>query len=362
MDNKYISEIDCAAKGDLLSLAATIKHIVIDDNINTTQAIDIILNKLYKINIPCNSDIDGMNSAIDNTISYINDRKSEDVTGQTTGSTSLDKRINGLNSGELIVIGSRPAIGKTSFAVNIALANLEKNDGVLYFSLDRPKALIILNMISIKTNIPFANIMYKKLTAEETTIFNKELNELRNKQLFIDDSRNLNLNQFKYKVKKMVSQKANNIKLVILDYIQAIKYMDNNKKISEAKISNMIKSLANEIKIPIVVLSQINRKLEFRNDKRPKLSDIKKFSSLEEDANTVMFLYRDDIYKKRNEFKKEIKSRKKGGKYKSAFIYKSIEDVEIIIAKHNNKRLCTVNLTYDKNCMKFEDGANHEFL
>jgi len=148
--------------------------------------------------------IEDINSLIDTSISHIENMGKGEINGQTTGLVSLDNQTDGFNAGELIVIGARPAIGKTSFIINTVLANIEKNCGVLYFSLDMHKTQIMLRLMSLKTKIPLYNIRSGNLNQEQAKLLTQEFNNLRDKKLFIDDSKNITIDQLEFKVKKII--------------------------------------------------------------------------------------------------------------------------------------------------------------
>jgi len=157
-------------------------------------------------------------------------------------------------------------------------------------------------------------------------------------------------------VRKIAGNPENNIKMVIIDYLQLMQGTGNKARHEEvSEISRGLKLLAREMNVPIIALSQLNRGLESRPDKRPMLSDIRESGSIEQDADIIMFVYRDDVYKERDEQRKEKEAKDKGESYKSAFIDKPIEEAEIIIGKQRNGPTGTVKLDFHKELTKFVD-------
>ena len=190
---------------------------------------------------------------------------------------------------------------------------------------------------------------------------NSAFNDFNSKKLFVDDGGSLNINQLRARVRKLAQKEDNNISLIIIDYLQLMQGTggkDRHNEVSE--ISRGLKLLAREIKVPIIALSQLNRGLESRPDKRPMLSDIRESGSIEQDADLIMFVYRDDVYKQRDEMRKEKEAKDKGEEYKSTFVDKPIEEAEIIIGKQRNGPIGVVKLDFHKALTKFIDKENHE--
>ena len=356
----YVKEIkDGAVKRELVSLATTIKKVTIEDDINAIQAIDRIQNELYQITIQSNDDLKNMDTVLDNTMEFIKkmgELQHGYLTGQPTGFYSLDKATTGFNPGDLVIIAARPAMGKTAFVLNTALENLEKGHGVIFFSLEMPETQLMSRMLSAKTGISMQNIKKGQLDPYQLQTINDGVQDLRGKKLFVDDSGNVNINQLRSKVKKLAQNQDNNIKLVIVDYLQLMSGtggMDRRLVVDE--ISRGLKLLAREMNIPVVALSQLNRGLESRPDKRPMLSDIRESGAIEQDADIIMFVYREAVYKEKEEKHKEKESLAKGETYKSAYIKEDIEEAEIIIGKQRNGDTGTIKLKFNKPLTKFFD-------
>jgi replicative DNA helicase len=183
--------------------------------------------------------------------------------------------------------------------------------------------------------------------------------DLNTKKLFVDDGGSVNINQLRARVRKLAQNESNNIKLVIIDYLQLMQGTGNKDRHQEVSdISRGLKMLAREMKIPIIALSQLNRGLENRPDKRPMLSDLRESGAIEQDADIIMFVYRDDVYKERDEARKEKEAKDKGEDYKSKFINKPVEEAEVIIGKQRNGPIGTVKLDFQKALTRFVDKEN----
>ncbi|MFY4788265.1 replicative DNA helicase [Aliarcobacter butzleri] len=360
----YVREIkDSSVKRELASLATTIKKVAIEDEVSANEALDTIQGELYKISTDsATSELKDMQSITHSTLSYIEKMKklgNKHLIGETTGFDALDRRTTGFNEGDLVIIAARPAMGKTALVLNMALKNVERGKGVIFFSLEMPAEQLMLRMLSIKTSIPLQNLRKGDMDDAQWSNLSSAFDSLNTKKLFVDDGGSVNINQLRARVRKLAQNEDNNIKLVIIDYLQLMQGIgtkDRHQEVSD--ISRGLKMLARELKIPIIALSQLNRGLESRPDKRPMLSDLRESGAIEQDADIIMFVYRDDVYKERDEARKEKEAKDKGEDYKSKFINKPIEEAEIIIGKQRNGPIGTVKLDFHKNLTKFLDKEN----
>ncbi|AGR76964.1 replicative DNA helicase [Aliarcobacter butzleri 7h1h] len=360
----YVREIkDSSVKRELASLATTIKKVAIEDGVSANEALDTIQGELYKISTDsATSELKDMQSITHSTLSYIEKMKklgNKHLIGETTGFDALDRRTTGFNEGDLVIIAARPAMGKTALVLNMALKNVERGKGVIFFSLEMPAEQLMLRMLSVKTSIPLQNLRKGDMDDAQWSNLSSAFDSLNTKKLFVDDGGSVNINQLRARVRKLAQNEDNNIKLVIIDYLQLMQGIgtkDRHQEVSD--ISRGLKMLARELKIPIIALSQLNRGLESRPDKRPMLSDLRESGAIEQDADIIMFVYRDDVYKERDEARKEKEAKDKGEDYKSKFINKPIEEAEIIIGKQRNGPIGTVKLDFHKNLTKFLDKEN----
>lgn len=363
----YVKEIkDASVKRELATLATTIKKVAIEDEISANEALDTIQGELYKISTnSATSELKDMQTVTSDTLAYIEKMKklgNKYLIGQTTGFEALDKKTTGFNEGDLVIIAARPAMGKTALVLNMALKNVERGKGVIFFSLEMPAEQLMLRMLAAKTSIPLQNLRKGDMDDKEWSILSAAFDDLNSKKLFVDDGGSININQLRARVRKLAQIQENNISLVIIDYLQLMQGLGNKDRHQEVSdISRGLKMLARELKIPIVALSQLNRGLESRPDKRPMLSDLRESGAIEQDADIIMFVYRDDVYKERDEARKEKEAKDKGEDYKSKFIDKPVEEAEIIIGKQRNGPIGTVKLDFHKALTKFIDKANEHY-
>ena len=363
----YVKEIkDASVKRELATLATTIKKVAIEDEISANEALDTIQGELYKISTnSATSELKDMQTVTSDTLAYIEKMKklgNRYLIGQTTGFEALDKKTTGFNEGDLVIIAARTAMGKTALVLNMALKNVEQKKGVIFFSLEMPAEQLMLRMLAAKTSIPLQNLRKGDMDDKEWSILSAAFDDLNSKKLFVDDGGSININQLRARVRKLAQIQENNISLVIIDYLQLMQGLGNKDRHQEVSdISRGLKMLARELKIPIVALSQLNRGLESRPDKRPMLSDLRESGAIEQDADIIMFVYRDDVYKQRDEARKEKEAKDKGEDYKSKFIDKPIEEAEIIIGKQRNGPIGTVKLDFHKALTKFIDKDNEHY-
>ena len=360
----YVKEIkDGSVKRELATLATTIKKVAIEDDVSANEALDTVQGELYKISTDsATSELKEMETITSDTLSYIKKMKelgNSHLTGKTTGFNDLDKRTTGFNEGDLVILAARPAMGKTALVLNMALANIEEGNGVIFFSLEMPAEQLMLRMLSAKTSIPLQNLRKGDLDDNQWANLTSAFNDLNEKKLFVDDGGSININQLRARVRKLAQNEENKISMVIIDYLQLMQGTGNKDRHQEVSdISRGLKMLAREMKIPIIALSQLNRGLENRPDKRPMLSDLRESGAIEQDADIIMFVYRDDVYKERDEARKEKEAKDKGEEYKSKFVNKPIEEAEIIIGKQRNGPIGTVKLDFQKQFTRFIDKEN----
>lgn len=254
--------------------------------------------------------------------------------GLDTGFSELNRMTGGLQKSDLIILGARPSMGKTAFALNI-LANLaRKNVPVAIFSLEMSSEQLTNRLFSLYGLIDSNSIRLGKLDGNELERLTLTSTILSGKPLYIDDTADLNMSKLRTKARKLKREK--DIKLLVIDYLQLMqgssRKIDRQQEISE--ISRSLKLLARELDITIIALSQLSRAVESRQDKRPMLSDIRESGAIEQDADIVMFLYRDEYY--------NANTNDKGL-------------TELIIAKHRNGAIGTVNLKFSKQFCLFEN-------
>ena len=271
-------------------------------------------------------------------IEMLRTRKSH-ITGIRTGYTDLDRLTNGFQRGDLIILAARPSMGKTALALNVALGAAERNPGaVAFFSLEMPAEQLMIRLLSAKGKIEGSKLRSGYLNDEEMNRLSETATEMTGLKLFIDDSAMLKMPEVFSKCRKLKSEQG--LDLIVVDYLQLIsgntRYASENRQQEVSDISRNLKALARELEVPVIALSQLSRSVEARADKRPMLSDLRESGAIEQDADIVMFLYRDDYYEKDDEKRNE-----------------DSVDTEIDIQKHRNGQTGKLYLQFKKSINAF---------
>ena len=260
--------------------------------------------------------------------------RKQHITGVPSGFTELDYRTAGFHGSELILIAARPAMGKTAFALNIATnAAVKANVPVAVFSLEMSKEQLVNRILCSESMVDSNKVRTGKLEEDDWTKLAGAIGPLSEAEIFIDDTPGINITEIRAKCRKLKLEK--NIGMVVIDYLQLIQSSNKRGGSREQEISEIsrsLKILAKELDVPVIALSQLSRAAEQRPDHRPMLSDLRESGAIEQDADIVMFLYRDDYYNQDSE-KKDI--------------------AEIIIAKHRGGSTGTVELLWLGSYTKF---------
>ncbi|AWI34440.1 replicative DNA helicase [Helicobacter apodemus] len=360
----YVDEIkDSATKRKLHTLAMKINEASNQTDNAAKEIIDYLQSELYKItNIQDNKSFRDSKEITTSTLKYIEEMKQKGnsiLIGIDTGFHSLNEKTTGFGKGDLIIVAARPSMGKTTLVLNMAQKALDTGRGVAFFSLEMPAEQLMLRMLSAKTSIALQHLRVGNLQDEEWEQLSNASEIMANAPLFIDDSSLLTIHQLRSKLRKLKSQHPE-IGLAIIDYLQLMSSANNKDRHQEvSEISRGLKMIARELEIPIIALSQLNRGLESRSDRRPMLSDLRESGSIEQDADIILFVYRDAVYKQKDEKEKEEAAKKEGREYKTAFIPKNEEEAEIIIGKQRNGPTGTIKLVFHKHCTRFVDIANN---
>ncbi len=222
------------------------------------------------------------------------------ITGTPSGFYELDQLTAGLQPNALIIVGARPAMGKTSFALNIAAnAAVRAHRPVLYFSLEMGHLELTQRLVGSEGRIDATRLRNGQLTQSDWDKVNRTINKLAETPLWIDDNPNLTVMEIRAKARRLKSR-VGDLGLIVVDYLQLMSGRSNaeNRQVEISEISRSLKILARELECPVLALSQLSRQLEQRQDKRPMLADLRESGSIEQDADVVMFVYRDEIYNK----------------------------------------------------------------
>jgi replicative DNA helicase len=262
------------------------------------------------------------------------------LSGVSSGFYDLDSFTQGFQKSDLIIVAGRPSMGKTALCLNIAINVIKTSKlPVLFFSLEMSKEQLIYRLLTTETNISSMKLKSGNLYKEDWLKLNFAIKDLASFPLFIDDSPNLTIQEIQSKINKIIFEQ-NKIGLIIIDYLQLmqnIKFKTENRAQELSQITRFLKLLAKEFQVPIIALSQLSRNVENRTNKRPILSDLRESGSIEQDADLVLMLYRDNYYNN-NQHKN---------------IDKNI--VELIIAKQRNGPIGTIELEFDAKNTKFSN-------
>ena len=273
-------------------------------------------------------------------------QQSEDITGLPTGYREFDKMTAGLQPDNLIILAARPAVGKTAFALNIAQNVATSTDtSVAIFSLEMSAESLVNRMLCAEGSINANHLRTGQLDEGEWQNLIVAMGALSNTSIFIDDTPGIKMAEIRAKCRRLAKEKGN-LGLVVIDYLQLIEGSNKESRQQEvSEISRQLKKLAKELSVPILALSQLSRGVEQRQDKRPVLSDIRESGSIEQDADIVAFLYRDDYYERG-----ESKSEEDGDDQDS--LNQDVGEVELIIEKNRAGARGTVKLLFIKSYNK----------
>lgn len=276
-------------------------------------------------------------------------QQSEDITGLPTGYREFDKMTAGLQPDNLIILAARPAVGKTAFALNIAQNVATSTDtSIAIFSLEMSAESLVNRMLCAEGSINANHLRTGQLDEGEWQNLIVAMGALSNTSIFIDDTPGIKMAEIRAKCRRLAKEKGN-LGLVVIDYLQLIEGSNKESRQQEvSEISRQLKKLAKELSVPILALSQLSRGVEQRQDKRPVLSDIRESGSIEQDADIVAFLYRDDYYERG-----ESKSEEDGDDQDS--LNQDVGEVELIIEKNRAGARGTVKLLFIKSYNKFSN-------
>lgn len=264
-----------------------------------------------------------------------------------------------IDGNKLFLLEDMTVTHNTSLVLNMTQKAIERGEGVAFFSLEMPAEQLMLRLLSTETSIPLQKLRIGDLGDEEWTNLSKATDAMARRKLFVDDGGVATIHHVRSKLRKLKA-KHPEISMAIIDYLQLMSG-DNTEGRQQviSEISRGLKQLARELEIPIIALSQLNRGVESRDNKRPMLSDLRESGSIEQDADIVMFVYRDDVYREAAEKEREMKAKSEGKEYENKFQKKPEEETELIIGKHRNGPTGTVRLMFQKRFTRFVDAPKH---
>lgn len=326
---------------DLISTANDINSLSQQEDRNIDDLLDEAEQKIFQITQQSLSS-QQLKDTKEDCISFwerLENKDGRNIRGVTSGYSKLDNYLSGFQKSDLIILAARPSLGKTSLALNIALnAALKEKTKVGIFSLEMSRDQVVDRLISSSSNVPLWKIRTNKgLTQESLNELHSGIDRLSATSIFIDDAASSNIMRIRAMARRLQADKG--LDLLIIDYLQLIiprdsKYTSTVQQVTE--ISRGLKTLARELNIPIIALSQLSRDIEKRDHKKPKLSDLRDSGSIEQDADVVMFIHRKDREKFDNEVSEEEKN-----------------TAEIIIAKHRNGPLGSAMLKFNQETTTF---------
>ncbi|MCR2112556.1 replicative DNA helicase [Campylobacter upsaliensis] len=357
----YAKELrEKSIKRQLLSFA----HLL-PSRISANRAVSEISDELSKdiftiISRVNSADIKNVNEVLGELLEEFKRQKSlenKHIIGLESGFSELDDKTKGFKDGELIIVAARPGMGKTTLCLNFIDNVLRQNKGVVMFSLEMPGIQIMQRLLASKTSISLQKIITADLNDDEWDRVSDACNYYAKTQFFLYDSGYASITDIRAILRRLKAQE-DDISLCVVDYIGLMmshsNFSDRHLQVSE--ISRGLKLLARELDMPIIALSQLNRSLENRSNKRPMLSDLRESGAIEQDADTILFVYRDEVYREQEEKEKENKAKAEGKEYHPNFVPNPRqENAEIIIGKNRNGPVGTTEVEFQKENSRFVD-------
>jgi replicative DNA helicase len=289
-------------KRKLIKLAQQLMENGFDEKTKSKELLNSAEDELFKINTTSENKMMKADQIITNTLDKIEKmyQNGGGMTGLPTNFREIDRITRGLQRQDLIILAARPSMGKTTLAENIA-ANVAKDNTVAIFSLEMSKEQLMSKMLAAEAMVKYDSVRSGQLTDDDWSKIGVTSSLIANKKLFIDDTAAMTVNQIKAQAKRIKLQHG--LDLIIIDYLQLMKGQAGNREQEISQISQGLKGIAKELDCTVIALSQLSRACEQRPDKRPMLSDLRESGSIEQDADIVMFLYRDEYYNKETEDK-----------------------------------------------------------
>jgi replicative DNA helicase len=335
VDN-YVSIIeDKALLRNLITESSKIVDLGYQGTMEGTEVLSLAEKSIFDIAQGLNrTGLEAINSLLDKTFTKLEElcMNKGDLTGVPSGFIDLDRKTTGFQNSDLILVAARPAMGKTSFVLNIAVNAALRGFPVAIFSLEMSRTQLVNRILALESMVELEKMRTGKLDSEDWKKIGYSLGPLSRSPIYIDDNASTNTMEMMSKLRKLKLEKG--LGLVIIDYLQLMesRKKSDNRQQEISEISRSLKIMAKELNVPIIALSQLSRAPEQRADHRPILSDMRESGAIEQDADMVMFLYRDDYYNEESE-KRNI--------------------VEVIIAKHRNGSTGTIELAWLPEYTKF---------
>lgn len=312
---------------------------------NSEELLDLAESRVFQIaenRVSKNDGPKGVDRILEDTVARIEQlyqKPHDGVTGVDTGYQDLNKKTAGMQDSDLIIVAARPSMGKTTFAMNLCEnAAMTQDKPVLIFSLEMPGEQLMMRMLASLSRVDQTKIRTGQLDDEDWARISSSMGILLEKRnMYIDDSSGLTPTELRSRARR-VFRENNGLSLIMVDYLQLMRVpaLSDNRTLEIAEISRSLKALAKELQVPVIALSQLNRSLEQRAEKRPVNSDLRESGSIEQDADLIMFIYRDEVYHENSDLK---------------------GIAEIIIGKQRNGPIGTVRLTFNGQWSRFDNYA-----
>ena len=332
-----------ALRRKLVEVSTNITTSAFDEETETNDIIDNAEKSIFSVTKSRKAgEFKSISDVMKNTQARLEDlaKNDKEITGIATGFYDFDKLTSGLHENELIIIAARPAMGKTAFALNLAVnsaINSKKN--VALFNLEMSAEQLAMRMIAAQGGIDQNKLKTGRLEHNDWKKVNEAISELSDTNLYIEDASGISVSEIRAKCRRLATQ-GPGLGLVIIDYLQLIegssRYAGNRQQ-EVSEISRSLKTMAMELGVPVIALAQLSRSVELRENKRPIMSDLRESGSIEQDADIVAFLYRDDYYNK------------------SASEQTNISVTELIVGKHRNGSTGTIELLFERTMSNFRN-------
>lgn len=328
----------------LLSECSTISESCLQNWNTTAELLDMAEQSIFDIaEEKVGEGFSSMEAVVQESFKKLESVSAEDgfVTGITTGFVDFDRYTAGLQPSDMIIIAGRPSMGKTAFALNIGYnAALKTKKGVAVFSLEMSKMQLGMRLLGFESQINATKLRTGTLRDQDWTNLTHAAGVLSELPLYIDDSSGIGVLDMKAKCRRLL--KKTDLCMVIIDYIQLIQGRKSaeSRQVEISEISRSLKALAKDLNVPVVALSQLNRKVEDRPNKRPQIADLRESGAIEQDADVITFIYRDEVYNPTSDENRNI--------------------AEIIVAKQRNGPTGFFKLTFQKEFTRFRDYTDDE--
>lgn len=332
---------DCARLRALIRAAQSILADCFQNSEDVGDTIDQAEQRIFEVSHNREGEVGSVHGLLKSTFDRIESRQGREagaITGLDTGFIDLNEQLDGLHPGNLIVIAARPSMGKTSFANNIASrAALRTGKAILAFSLEVPKEQVVENILCSTARVNAHKMRRGLLDVErDWPRLTSAANDLSESRILIDDTPGLSALAMRSKARRVAAK--HDLGLIVVDYMQLMSYPGAESRQHEiTMISQTLKNMSRQLDVPVIALSQLNRAVDAREDHRPRMSDLRESGSIEQDADVIMFLYRESYYKELAETDEPV--------------------AEVIVAKHRNGPTGTIKLHFFSQYLSFEDPA-----